>query len=109
MKAKPVPVIREEDSDLITANYYIKIGLTASQMKALTRIGKAHTNSTSPCAAAARALIALGLLNEAETKARLYKLGHYLKAEGFYSLGMYCDTAMSLAPSATARKARAAE
>ena len=31
MKAKPAPVIREEDSDLITANYYVKIGLTASR------------------------------------------------------------------------------
>jgi hypothetical protein len=93
LKQKP---IREEDSDYITTNYYIKIGLTRGEVKALTRLGKSWTNSTSPCATAARFLICLGLLNEDETESKLDALFHYIKAEGFRTLGVYCDDMMRL-------------
>jgi len=76
LKQKP---IREEDS-----------------VKALTRLGKSWTNSTSPCATAARFLICLGLLNEDETESKLDALFHYIKAEGFRTLGVYCDDMMRL-------------
>ena len=87
------PII-ESEGDWVTANCWIKIGLTKLQVKTLTRLGREWSNSTSPCATAARLLISLGLLNIGETESKLDSLFRYMKAEGFMTLGCYCEGAM---------------
>jgi hypothetical protein len=42
----------------------------------------------------ARHLISLGLLNLEETQEKLVALTKYMEAEGFSSLGEYCDQVM---------------
>ena len=91
--ARPVQVL-ESDGDWITGNYWIKIGLTNSQVRAITRLGKRWTIRNSLCATMARYLISLSLLNLDETQAKLVALTRYIKAEGFNSLGCYCDDVM---------------
>ncbi|GEM_PF-2814370 len=83
-------LIEEPSGDLARANYWVKVGLLQSQVKALTRLGKRWTNSKSPCTQAARLLISLGLLNEADTEAKLRVLANYMESEGFQTLGQYC-------------------
>jgi hypothetical protein len=80
--------------DDITGNYWIQIGLTNSQVRAITHLGKRWSIRGSPCATIARFLISLGLLNLEETQAKLVALTRYIKAEGFQSLGYYCDHVM---------------
>ena len=91
--ARPVQVL-ESDGDWITGNYWIQIGLTKSQVRAITRLGKGWNIKKSPCASMARYLISLSLLNLEETQAKLEALTKYIKAEGFNSLGKYCDDVM---------------
>jgi hypothetical protein len=86
--------IMESEGDWITGNYWIQIGLTNSQVRAITRLGKRWSIRGSPCATMARYLISLGLLNLEETQAKLVALARYIKAEGFHSLGHYCDHVM---------------
>ena len=88
------PTIRESEGDWITTNHWIQIGLLRSQVKALTLLGKRWSNSKSPCATAARLLISIGLLNEDETELKLNALISYMQAEGFGTLGKYCDGVM---------------
>ena len=85
---------RESASDWITGNYWIQIGLTKSQVRAITRLGKRWRIPKSPCATMARYLISLSLLNVEETFAKLEALTRYIEAEGFHSLGTYCDDVM---------------
>jgi hypothetical protein len=91
--AKQKPIL-EHEGDMLTTNHWIQIGLLRSQVKALTRLGKRWSTSKSPCASAARILISLGLLNEDETESKLLAVGDYMKAEGFHTLGMYCEGVM---------------
>ena len=84
----------EYAGDEITGSYWIKIGLTNSQVRAITRLGKRWDIKKSPCASMARYLISLSLLNLDETQAKLVALTRYIKAEGFNSLGCYCDDVM---------------
>jgi hypothetical protein len=63
-------------------------------MKALTRIGKTCSTSTSPCATAARLLISIGLLNEADTISKSNAIVRYMKAEDFTTFGTYCEGVM---------------
>ena len=86
--------IREYCGDWVTGNYWIKIGLTRNQVKALTRLGKNCSTSESPCAAAALLLISLGLLNEDDTISKSDAVVRYMKAEGFTTFGEYCQGAM---------------
>ena len=86
--------VLECEGDCITGNYWIQIGLTKSQVRAITRLGKSWSIRGSPCATMARYLISLGLLNMEETQAKLVALARYIKAEGFQSLGHYCDHVM---------------
>ena len=86
--------ILEVADDMIATNCYIKIGLTRSQVRAITRLGKRWSIQKSPCATMARHLISLSLLNLAETEAKLEALTRYIEAEGFHSLGTYCDDVM---------------
>ena len=80
--------------DMLTTNHWIQVGLTRSQVRAITRLGKRWSIPNSPCATMARHLISLGLLNLEETQAKLGALTRYMKAEGFNSLGVYCDQVM---------------
>ncbi len=80
--------------DMLTGNYWIQVGLTNSQVRAITRLGKRWSIPNAPCATLARHLISLGLLNLEETQAKLVALTKYMKAEGFHSLGVYCDQVM---------------
>src|ERR1039457_455267 len=80
--------------DMLTGNHWIQVGLTRSQVRAITRLGKRWSIRNAPCATMARHLISLGLLNLAETEAKLEALTRYIKAEGFLSLGCYCDHVM---------------
>jgi hypothetical protein len=89
-------VIMEESSDWITANYYVKIGLTRSQVKALTLFGKRWGCRKSPCAAMARYLVSLALIHQEDTEAKLAALLKYIEAEDFGTLGQYCDRAIIL-------------
>jgi ribulose kinase len=91
--ARPVQVL-ESAGDWITGDYWIKIGLTNSQVRAITRLGKRWNFRESPCATMARYLISLSLLNLEETQAKLVALTRYIEAEGFHSLGTYCDDVM---------------
>jgi hypothetical protein len=84
----------EYAGDWITGNYWIQVGLTKSQVRALTRLGKSGGIRKEPCATMARYLISLGLLNLKETQAKLDALTRYIAAEGFHSLGCYCDDVM---------------
>ena len=93
--ARPVQVL-ESDGDWITGNYWIQIGLTKSQVRAITRLGKGWNIKKSPCASMARYLISLSLLNLEETQAKLVALTRYMKAEGFLTLGKYCDQMMRM-------------
>jgi hypothetical protein len=86
--------ILESEGDWIMGNYWIQIGLTNSQVRAITRLGKCWSVRKSPCATMARYLISLSLLNLEETQAKLGALTRYIEAEGFNSLGMYCDHVM---------------
>jgi hypothetical protein len=86
--------ILERDGDWISGNHWIQIGLTKSQVRAITRLGKRWTIKKSPCATMARYLISLGLLNLEETHAKLVALTRYIEAEGFLTLGCYCDHVM---------------
>jgi hypothetical protein len=86
--------ILEYAGDEITGNYWIQIGLTNSQVRAITHLGKRWSFRGSPCATMARYLISLSLLNLEETQAKLVALTRYIKAEGFNSLGKYCDHVM---------------
>ena len=70
------------------------MGLTRSQVRAITRLGKRWSFQKSPCAMMARYLISLGLLNLEETHEKLVALTRYIEAEGFNSLGCYCDNVM---------------
>ena len=83
--------VLECEGDCITGNYWIQIGLTKSQVRAITRLGKSWSIRGSPCATMARYLISLCLLNLEDTQAKLVALTRYIKAEGFHSLGHYCD------------------
>jgi hypothetical protein len=91
--ARPVQVL-ESSGDIITGNHWIQVGLTRSQVRAITRLGKRWSIQKSPCATMARYLISLGLLNLDETQTKLEVLTRYIKAEGFHSLGYYCDRVM---------------
>jgi len=91
--ARPVQVL-ESQGDWVTGNCWIKIGLTNSQVRAITRLGKRWTIRNSPCATMARYLISLSLLNLDETQAKLVALTRYIEAEGFQTLGTYCDHVM---------------
>lgn len=86
--------IMESASDWITGNYWIQIGLTKSQVRAITRMGKRWSIQKSPCATMARYLISLSLLNLKDTEAKLGALTKYIEAEGFSSLGCYCEDVM---------------
>ena len=86
--------VLEHAGDMITGNHWIQIGLTRSQVRAITRLGKRWSIQKSPCATMARHLISLALLNLAETEAKLEALTRYIEAEGFHSLGTYCDDVM---------------
>ena len=86
--------VLESSSDWITGNYWIQVGLTQSQVRAITRLGKRWSIQKSPCATMARYLISLGLLNLGQTQTKLEALTRYIKAEGFNSLGRYCDHVM---------------
>ena len=86
--------VLEYAGDMITGNHWIQIGLTRSQVRAITRLGKRWDIGKSPCATMARHLISLSLLNLPETEAKLVALTRYIKAEGFLSLGCYCDHLM---------------
>jgi hypothetical protein len=86
--------VLEYEGDWITGNYWIKIGLTNSQVRAISRLAKRWSIRKSPCATMARYLISLPLLNLEETQAKLGALTRYIEAEGFNSLGMYCDHVM---------------
>ena len=85
---------RESVGDWITGNYWIQLGLTKSQVRAITRLGKRYRITQSPCATMVRYLISLSLLNVEETQAKLESLCRYIEAEGFSSLGCYCDDVM---------------
>ena len=84
----------ECDGDWITGNYWIQVGLTNSQVRAITRLGKRWRVRKAPCATMARYLISLALLNPEDTQAKLEALTKYIEAEGFNSLGSYCDDVM---------------
>jgi hypothetical protein len=84
----------ECDGDMIATNHWIQIGLTRSQVRAITLLGKRWSIRKSPCATMARYLIALPLLNLEETQAKLVALTKYIEAEGFHSLACYCDHVM---------------
>ena len=84
----------ECDGDMIATNHWIQIGLTRVQVRAITRLGKRWSIPKSPCATMARRLISLSLLNLEETQAKLVALTKYIEAEGFHSLGCYCDRVM---------------
>jgi hypothetical protein len=86
--------VLEYAGDMLTGNHWIQIGLTRSQVRAITRLGKRWSIRKSPCATMARHLISLSLLNLAETEAKLEALTRYIKAEGFLSLGKYCNHVM---------------
>ena len=86
--------VLESEGDWITGNHWIQVGLTRSQVRAITRLGKRWSVKKSPCATMARYLISLGLLNLDETQAKLEALTRYINAEGFSSLGHYCDHVM---------------
>lgn len=86
--------ILERSGDWIVTNHWIQVGLTRAQVKLLTNLGKTWSLSKRPCAGMARHLIALALLDLEGTNARLRKLAQYLDAEGFNSLGLYCEGAM---------------
>lgn len=85
----------EYSGDWIAGNCWVKIGLTRSQVKALTVFGKRWGCKTKPCSVMARHLISLALLHQEDTEAKLGALLNYIKAEGFHSLGSYCDHAMT--------------
>lgn len=92
----------EYASDWITPNHWIQIGLTRSQVRAITRLGKRWRRLEAagddlrnrPCATMARYLISLALLNPEETQTKLEYLTRYMAAEGFNTLGVYCDHVM---------------
>ena len=86
--------ILEVADDMIATNCYIKIGLTRSQVRAITRLGKRWSIRESPCATMARYLISLSLLDLEGTQAKLVALVRYIEAEGFHTLGHYCDHVM---------------
>ena len=86
--------VLECEGDCITGNYWIQIGLTKSQVRAITGMGKRWSIRGSPCATMARHLISLALLNLEDTEAKLKVLVRYIEAEGFNSLGCYCDHVM---------------
>jgi hypothetical protein len=103
MKRVNKPKIRESNSDLVWSNYWIKIGLTPNTVKALTALGKRFGCTKSPCAVTARYLISLALLRPADTEAKLGALLKYIDAEGFTTLGGYCDHAIMRTGSAKSR------
>jgi hypothetical protein len=84
----------EYAGDWITGNYWIRIGLTNRQVRAITRLGKRWRFRKAPCATMARYLVSLALLSAKETQAKLEALTRYMEAEGFNSLGKYCDDVM---------------
>jgi hypothetical protein len=86
--------VLECEGDMLTGNHWIQVGLTRSQVRAITRLGKRWSIQKSPCATMARHLISLGLLNLEETQEKLVALTKYMEAEGFSSLGEYCDQVM---------------
>ena len=90
---QPIQVL-ESSGDDVTGNHWIQVGLTRSQVRAITRLGKRWSCQRSPCATMARYLISLGLLNLDDTHAKLQALTRYIKAEGFITLGHYCDQVM---------------
>ena len=90
--------ILEQESDWITANYYIKIGLTRTQVKALTRLGKRFLKCKSPCAQAARFLITIGLLAPKEAELRFATVLSQMQAGDFCSLGMFAESIMDANP-----------
>jgi hypothetical protein len=93
-RRKPPQKALESSGDWITGNYWIQIGLTNSQVRAITRLGKRWSIRERPCATMAKYLISLALLNPKETEAKLAALVRYIEAEGFNSLGCYCDDVM---------------
>jgi hypothetical protein len=86
--------VLEHNGDWFMGNYWIQIGLTNSQVRAITRLGKRWKIGKSPCATMARYLISLSLLNLEETQAKLEALWRYIEAEDFPSLGSYCERVM---------------
>jgi hypothetical protein len=84
----------EYSGDWVCGNYWVKVGLTNSQVRAITRLGKRWSIRKAPCATMARYLISLALLNPEETQSKLEALTKYVEAEGFNSLGSYCDRVM---------------
>src|ERR1035441_4235198 len=86
--------VLESSGDWITGNHWIQVGLTQNQVRAITRLGKRWSIQKSPCATMARYLISLGLLNLGQTQTKLETLTRYIEAEGFNSLGKYCDHVM---------------
>ena len=108
MKTKPKPVhprgykltqnqkrfIHEYDADRIGSNYWINIGLPENVAKRLTILGKRFSNSSSPCATGARLLISAAMLHRKDTESNIAAMVHYILAEGFHSLGSYCEGAI---------------
>ena len=84
------PHIREWVGDW-SSRYWIQIGLTKRQLKALTRLGKVWSHSSDPGGTAAAVLILLGLLHQDDAKSKLRSVLNYIKAEGFTTLESYCD------------------
>ena len=91
--------IREEARDWITGNYYIKIGLPRSQVKALTQLGKRFFRGSSPCAQAARFLITIGMLDPKEAELRFATVLSQMQAGEFHSLGNFWESMMHTKPS----------
>jgi hypothetical protein len=96
-RSKPIarkqPIL-ESSGDDIEADFWIKVGLTISQVKVLTRLGKRWNARHAPCATMARHLISMALLNLGDTESRLSSLLKYIEAEGFLTLGTYCERTM---------------
>ena len=96
VKAAQRRQILECEGDWITGNYWIQIGLTNSQVRAITRLGKRWSIRKSPCATMARYLISVSLLNMEAAETKLEALVKYMEDEGFPTLGMYCDRVMQM-------------
>jgi hypothetical protein len=101
-KRKRGTVVMEYSGDLITSNYWVKVGLTRNQVRALKALARKWNCRESPCAGIARHLVSLALIHIGDTERKMAALLKYIEAEGFHSLGSYCERAITL----TARNGR---